>query len=146
MELGISTLLWYEEPDLVPCLPLLEAAGVRLIEIRRCPQHFDYANVVRMRRLSSALQKHGVAVHSLHVADDLCAELAAGDEQTRKHAVAEVARVACGLVEIGGQRFRRRLEVSGAIEAKGELEMRREGPVAEVFDKPELVAEKGRYR
>lgn len=103
MELGISTLLWYEEPDLVPCLPLLEAAGVRLIEIRRCPQHFDYANVVRTRRLSSALQKHGVAVHSLHVADDLCAELAAGDEQTRKHAVAEVERVACGLVEIGGQ-------------------------------------------
>ena len=103
MELGISTLLWYEEADLAPYLPLLEAEGIRLIEIRRSPHHFDYANAFRTRQLSSALQEHGVVIHSLHVPDNLCTDISVLDGETRKHAVAEVEKIARALAEIGGK-------------------------------------------
>jgi len=103
MELGISTLLWSKEADLVPHLPLLEAEGIRLIEIRLCPQHFDYNNASQVRRLSSALQKSGVAIYSVHVPDSLCTDICALDEETRKNAVAEVKKIARALTEIGGK-------------------------------------------
>ncbi len=103
MELGISTLLWYDEDDLVPHLPLLAAAGIRHIEIRRLPHHLDYTSKDGAVRLATALEEHGVAVHSLHVPDQLIAAMSGLDQDVRRTALAEVKRIAVALTKVGGR-------------------------------------------
>ncbi len=103
MELGVSTLLWYDEDDLLVHLPLLGSEGVRHIELRRLPQHLDYADEDAIARLSTALQECGVAVHTLHVPDKFITEMSGSDEEVRKAAVAEAKKIAVALTKVGGK-------------------------------------------
>ena len=103
MELGVSTLLWYEEDDLLVHLPVLAAEGVHRIELRRLPEHLDYTDEDSIARLSTALQECGVAVWSLHVPDKLIIEMSGPDKEARKAAVAEVKKIAVALTKVGGQ-------------------------------------------
>ncbi len=103
MELGVSTLLWYDEDDLPVHLPLLAAEGVFQIELRRLPEHLDYADKDSITRLSMTLQECGVAVWSLHVPDKLIMAMSGLDEEVRKAAVAEVKQIALALTKVGGK-------------------------------------------
>ena len=103
MELGISTLLWYDEPDLLPHLPLLAAADIRHIEIRRVPQHFPYADGDALQRLRTALDDCGINLHTLHVPDLLIIAMSALDEQGRAEAIAETKRIAAAFSQLGGR-------------------------------------------
>ena len=103
MELGISTLLWYDEPDLLPHLPLLAAEGIRHIEIRRIPQHFPYADGAALQRLRIALDDCGISLHTLHVPDPLIIAMSALDEQGRKAAVARTQEIAHVFSQLGGR-------------------------------------------
>jgi len=103
MELGVSTLLWYDEERLEPHLPLLAAAGIRHIELRHLPHHLDYTDKDAIKRLAMALPEYGVAVYSLHVPDKFITDMAGLDEGVRKAAVAEVKRIAVALTRVGGR-------------------------------------------
>ncbi len=103
MELGVSTLLWYDEDDLLVHLPLLGSEGVHRIELRRLPEHLDYADEDSIARLSTALQDHGVAVWSLHVPDKFIIEMSGPNEEVRKAAVAEAKKIAVALTKVGGK-------------------------------------------
>ena len=103
MELGISTLLWYDEPDLLPHLPLLAAEGIRHIEIRRIPEHFPYADSAALQRLRAALGDCGIKPRTLHVPDPLIVAMSALDEQGRAEALAETKRIAAAFSQLGGR-------------------------------------------
>jgi len=102
MELGVSTLLWYED-TLIPNLGLLAAEHIRHIELRRVPQHLDYNDDAAAGRLSAALTEHGVRVHTLHVPDQLIIAMSGLDEKARLAAVAEVKLIAAALKRVGGR-------------------------------------------
>jgi len=103
MDLGISTLLWYDDDALIPHLEVLAEEGVRHIELRRLPEHLDYTDDAAVRRLAAALEGSGVAVHTLHVPDKYIIEMSGLDEGARVAAVAEVKRIADALKRIGGR-------------------------------------------
>ena len=87
----------------MPHLPLLTAEGIRHIELRRLPHHLDYTDQAALKRLATALQEQGVAVHSLHVPDEFITKLSALDEGVRKAAVTEVRKMAAALRRIAGK-------------------------------------------
>lgn len=103
MELGVSTLLWYDEDDLIPHLRVLAEEGIRQIELRRVPEHLDYRDDSAVERLAAALSDHGVAVRSLHVPDMRIIAMSGLDEKARLAAVAEVKLIAAALKGVGGR-------------------------------------------
>jgi sugar phosphate isomerase/epimerase len=102
MELGISTLLWYDEDDLIPQLSILAEEGIRHIELRRLPEHFDYDDDAAVRRLAIALADHGVTADTVHAPVECIIAMSGLDEKARLEAVDEVKRVAETLKRIGG--------------------------------------------
>ena len=100
-ELGVSTLLWYDEPDLLTHLPAAAAAGVRHIELRRLQPHVDIGSPTSVRRLTKALRENGVGVHSVHLPTDAILGMSASAPGPRDHAVREAARVAEACVALG---------------------------------------------
>ena len=101
LSLGISTLLWYDEPDLVCHLPRLAQAGVRHIELRRLTPHVDPNRAASMRRLNDALRDAGIAVHSVHLPTDVILAMSATDPWVRRKGVAEAKRVAESAMALG---------------------------------------------
>lgn len=103
LELGVSTLLWYDDEGLMPHLPLAAEAGFRHIELRRFLPHLDYTSASAMRRMTAAFQENDLAVHSVHMPDGVIADMASPDEAIRGQAVAEAKAVAVALTRLGGR-------------------------------------------
>lgn len=103
MELGVSTLLWYDQDDLLPHLGALAEEGIRHIELRRVPEHLDYRDAGAVRRLAAALDETGVTADTLHVPDQRIIEMSGLDEGVRVAAVGEVKRIAEAFRAVGGR-------------------------------------------
>lgn len=103
MELGISTLLWSGDDDLVPHLGVLAEEGIRHVELRCVPEHLDYTDDAAVRRLAAALAESGVTAGTLHVPDRYIMDMSGLDEGARVAAVGEVKRIAEALKGLGGR-------------------------------------------
>jgi len=99
----MSTLLWYEEADLVPYLPQLEAVGVRHLELRRLMPHVDPSKPASVDRLEAALAAHGLRLHSLHMPRELIIAMSSFDDAVRRSAVLEARAVMETLKRLGGE-------------------------------------------
>jgi len=103
MELGVSSLLWYHEDDLVPHLSLLARNGIRFLELRRVPPHLCWDDPAQVRRLGRALRECGVTARTLHVPDALIAQMSLPVEATRVAAVEQAGRIARAFADVDGR-------------------------------------------
>ena len=101
LELGVSTLLWYDCDDLIPHLPLLRATAIRHIELRRLSPHLDCTCASSIQRLGGALRDNGLTVHSVHMPDKVIADMSSLDDAARRSAVAEAKAVAVVSTKLG---------------------------------------------
>lgn len=101
LALGVSTLLWHDEPDLVSHLPLLARAGIRHVELRRLEPHVDLGRTSSVRRLTVALRDAGVTIHSVHMPTDLILGMSVLDSAVRERTVAAAKGVAESILMLG---------------------------------------------
>ncbi|MBT3382029.1 MAG: sugar phosphate isomerase/epimerase [Lentisphaerae bacterium] len=90
----MSSLLWYDEPELIPHLPALDQAGVRHIELRRLSPHVNPASPSSVNQLKRALLDTGIALHSVHLPTEVTLAMFGADDVSRQRGVAAAKSVA----------------------------------------------------
>jgi len=103
LELGMSTLPWYYEPELVANLPLIVEAGIYSIELRRLAPHVDVADRASVRGFTTACRNLGLAVNSVHMPREAIFGMSDLDASVRERAVQEAKGVAEAVAAVGGR-------------------------------------------
>jgi sugar phosphate isomerase/epimerase len=94
LELGISTLPWYYDEQLMPYLELLAPAGIRHIELRRLTPHIDLSRPRAAERFSERCRDLGLHIHSVHMPVELAHGMAEVDVALRRDSVRQAKHIA----------------------------------------------------
>ena len=90
---GLSTGIAYRHP-IEQVLPVVAAAGFRVIEISTAPSHLDLSDVPRLRALRDHITDLGLRVHSLHAPFGHDVNLTSPDRAQRAEALARLTQAA----------------------------------------------------